>query len=165
MKPLLSNDPNFYGYNFTRWIMRVGVHRNADSGVTTVNQSFEIIGDSKFNATSAAARTFAIVIRPDRRPAHLHPDQRPVQPRRYVPAGTRSARISTTRPRALRTRSRASLYAAGNASTTGTAGTAWSIPFQLDGRWLHAFNGPGMGSSASTAHGCVQLRPTATLRY
>src|SRR5262245_43926013 len=60
---IASNDPNFYGTNFTRWVMRVshsGAPRGTDTGV--VDQTFEILADSGYNPASAAARVFTVTI-------------------------------------------------------------------------------------------------------
>ncbi|MGP0070210.1 MAG: hypothetical protein ACLQGP_42250 [Isosphaeraceae bacterium] len=149
-----SNDPNFYGYHFPRWIMRVGY--NGSPGTTTVNspyqtapgssgslttvslanhaspaQTIEIIGDSGYNSTSSAYRTFTI--------GYLDGSTNLINwGYENSSGGMQTASTSPLPGQYL-------AYAAANNVATGT-----SFPFSLDGRWLHAFNGPGMGSQTTT---------------
>ena len=151
MTTIAQNDVNFYPYNFTRWIMRVS--GSAASGVAgTVSQSFEILVDSGFNSSSTAARTFQVVIGPtDGQPIYTQTNGQ------FAAVGSGSGTMGT----ALYNPTQGVttllpgqfLYAAAAASSTGTSNLGTAYPFQLDGRWLHAFNGPGMGATSSSITG------------
>ena len=124
----------------------------------TVSQTFEILFDSGFNANSYRGPDVSVIHRLDRRPAPLHPGhQRRVRPgdgtnstigtNLYNPTPSLpnfSAGFATHLP---------GQYLAAVAQTKDnlTLGTAY--PFQLDGRWLHAFNGPGIGATTSAITG------------
>ncbi len=138
-----SNDPNFYGYNFARWIVRVSYTGTlvapsvaTQFGTTAtlaanapVSQTFEVTGDSGFNSTSSNGRVFSVAV--------------------LDPSTTSNTSISgqvygTTSTSLIN-------WTQGAASQLPSAYLAQSsgnLPFSLDGRWLRAFNGPGMGANA-----------------
>ena len=119
-----SNDLNFYGYNFTRWILRVGYNivPVAGSGQAP-NQTFEILVDSGFNASSALARVLTV--------------------------GPFDATTTLNNPTTGTTTPLPGFYL-GQLLANGGTPTATEFPFVLDGRWLRAFNGPGIGSTVSS---------------
>ena len=150
MTNVAQNDYNFFQYNFTRWVMRVaGTVASGTAG--SVNQTFEILGDSGFSANSSSARTFTIAIGPTDGQTIYSQDAAGF----FTPMGTAFSLTGTptgTLGTSLYNPTQGVttaligqlLYTNATASATGTAGL--SIPFQLDGRWLHAFGGTGMGS-------------------
>ena len=128
---LALGDSAFYGYNFTRWVLRLGYVGPVPTGTPMpVNQTFDIITDDYNNILgSAVADGVHQVFR------HQRPD-------------------STTY---LNNPSLADLY--NNPSWNNGTSTAVQppsvnqyFPFILDGRWLHAFNGPGMTTNAVYAN-------------
>jgi len=142
---IAGNDPNFYGYHFTRWFMRVAYNPNIGgfSGGATgttylspVNQTFEIIADSGFTPNSNAARTFAVYISPTDSGVNLSGmGGTLVNPTLGTAAGPAISQLPGQYLVAA---------AAGNGNLPVQA-----YPFILDGRWLSAFNGPGMGANAA----------------
>ncbi|MFO0889280.1 MAG: hypothetical protein U0790_09090 [Isosphaeraceae bacterium] len=113
------DDSAFYGYNFTRWTLRVKMVAGWNPEVTTVlDQSLEILRESD----DGTYRVFLVNINPtelsttlvNRTPAPNYPNGFvTVQPAQYL------------------------------VSPQGA-----TYHFVLDGRWLHAFNGPGMTTNA-----------------
>ena len=123
-------DPAFYGYNnFTRWTMRltfIGAPTAPGTGV--VDQTLEILADT----SPGAYRVFTVNMAPTDQATVLStstPDPWPNLP--LFPDGY---------PNGHYTQLPGSYLANG----TGT------LRFILDGRWLHAFNGPGMTANACT---------------
>jgi hypothetical protein len=118
-----QNDPAFYGYHFTRWTLRVAYNGTLNTGVTgAINQSLEVIVDNGYNANSNNPRILRVNINPLDSSTALN----------NLTSGT-----NTQLP---------GIYlvaAAANGTNLGT-----TTPFILDGRWLHAFNGPGQGANA-----------------
>ena len=161
---IAQNDLNFYGFNFTRWIMRVsyagplivnGTTASITNSTGTVNQTIEIISDSGFNLTSNAGRVFQAYIVPTdgqfiygetngqfaNPPTTAAPAAVSTVLNNPTPAPNFTAGFLTHLPGAyLMT---AVVNGNGTSANLGT-----NFPFQLDGRWLHAFNGPGMGANA-----------------
>ena len=128
---LSLGDSALYGYNFTRWVLRLGYVGPVPTGTPMpVNQTFDIVTDDYNNILGSAVadgvhRVFRI-----------------------------SAPDSTTY---LNNPSLADLY--NNPSWNNGTNTAVQppsvnqyFPFILDGRWLHAFNGPGMTTNAVYAN-------------
>ena len=121
---LALGDSALYGYNFTRWVIRLGyvgpgAHRNPHAGEPDVRHSHRRL--QQYTGLSRHGR---------RRPSSL----------------SNRAPDSTTY---LNNPSLADLY--NNPSWNNGTNTAVQppsvnqyFPFILDGRWLHAFNGPGM---------------------
>ena len=147
MTTIASNDSNFYGYNFTRWIMTVGYNGTLTtalgrSATGAVNQTFEVLADSGYNNSSDAARVLTVV---DHRHDHTltNPNASPNFPNGYL----------TELPGSYL----ANLVTLGTATALGL-----QFPFSLDGRRLHAFNGPGMGSTSTpmTINGTTSMSPT-----
>ena len=122
-----ANDPAFYGYNFTRWTLRVtynGMLANGGTGV--VSQTLEVLDDT----SSGAYRVFTVNIAPtDAATTLINPTVTTSYPTGYV----------TQLPGQY-------LVAAAGGTLTGVC------QFILDGRWLHAFNGPGMTTNAVHAN-------------
>jgi hypothetical protein len=131
-----SDDSAFYGYNFTRWIIRVhGVlttpaNDGVGMGTGLVDQTLEVLNDD----TSGTYRVFTVNI------------------------GTSDGYYSTSPPPVLPT---TLLNPTGGYVTQlpgeylvkavgGTLTNTFS--FILDGRWLRAFNGPGMTAGAVHAN-------------
>ncbi len=154
MTTIASNDLAFFGYNFTRWVMRVSYTGANAAGVTgTVSQTFEILFDSGFNANSAAGRTLQINIGPTDGQLLYTQDTNG----QFALGGVNST-IGTNlyNPTQGLTTDLPGQYLAAVALTKNnlTLGTAY--PFQLDGRWLHAFNGPGIGVHDLLGHRRLQ---------
>ncbi|MGC8642550.1 MAG: hypothetical protein ACP5XB_22060, partial [Isosphaeraceae bacterium] len=129
-----SNDSTFYGYNFTRWTIRVSYQALGVAGV--VDQTLEVLADSLFLATGTGYRTLTVNIGPTEGNSILLPPVTTIPP---APAP------GPPPPTALHN------YTLG--TTTSLPGTGLingTVPcrFILDGRWLRAFNGPGMTTSA-----------------
>ena len=120
-----SNDSTFYGYSFTRWNLRVSYLT-----IGLVDQTLEILADSGFNSSSAAGRVFTVNI-----------------------GLTEGNSNSTATPPILAT----ALHNPTQETTTTLPGQSLiagtgTPRFILDGRWLHAFNGPGMTTNAVHAN-------------
>lgn len=112
---IVVGDPAFYGYNFTRWTLRVRmVTGYTNTGV--VDQSLEVLND----ITTGANRVFTVNINPTDSSTSLITPPSPGYPSGF----------HTDLP--------------GQYLIAGTG----TYQFVLDGRWLHAFNGPGMTASA-----------------
>ena len=122
-----ANDPAFYGYNFTRWALRVtynGMLANGGTGV--VAQTLEVLADN----SPSGYRVFTVNIAPtDAATTLINPTVTTSYPTGYV----------TQLPGQY-------LVAAAGGTLTGVC------QFILDGRWLHAFNGPGMTTNAVHAN-------------
>ncbi|MGA9922073.1 MAG: hypothetical protein WBQ29_01645, partial [Isosphaeraceae bacterium] len=128
---LALGDSALYGYNFTRWVLRLGYVGPVPTGTPMpVSQTFDIITDDYSNILGSAVadgvhRVFRI-----------------------------SAPDSTTY---LNNPSLADLYnhpSWNNGTTPAVQPPSVNqyFPFILDGRWLHAFNGPGMTTNAVYAN-------------
>jgi large repetitive protein len=145
-----SNDSSFFGYRFLRWTMQVSYGgpfmgntagysgANSDIGTGAVTQSFEIIGDSGYNPGSNAGRTFTVNI-----PAS---DQNAELVNQTVRVFT-SSNGPQPQPQITQLPGYYIAYSAINNQPLG------ANSFTLDGRWLHAFNGPGMGQYINTTTG------------
>ena len=119
--PIPAVDRTFYGYNFTRWILRLSYTGNAIP--RPVDQTFEILYDNFQNGDTTTAfgnSGFHIL--------------------RVTPADTTT---ELDNPTAAANNGLASWR---NFLVQPQAGAA---QFILDGRRLHAFNGPGMGANAA----------------
>ena len=123
-------DPAFYGYNFMRWTMRRVLrrrhHRRRESSTRrsrSWSTTLEVLIDTG-GATSM--RVFRVNINPtDQTPTLSESDgQLPRNPTGYT----------TQLP--------------GQYLVAAPAARPGHRPFILDGRWLHAFNGPGMTTNA-----------------
>lgn len=112
-----ANDPAFYGYNFTRWSMRV-----TRNNVPAVTQTFEILKDDP-SGNLSAYRIFYVAPPPPSPP-------------------TSSPYTDTTT--VLERPDNGNKTGPAFPSTAGTYDT--NVTFTLDGRYLYAFNGPGMES-------------------
>jgi large repetitive protein len=156
---IASNDPNFYGYNFTRWIMRVAyigglsassvfsqLQPPAATGTTTepyttvslnanqpATQTFEIIADSQFNSTTNAPRTFTIALN--------DASTNLINMGYVLPPSVGGVAVGPAASQ-LPGQYLAAIASNNNGNPSGL------FPFSLDGRWLRAFNGPGMAANA-----------------
>ena len=134
-----SNDLNFFGFNFTRWIMKVGYNLNPGVGSgQPPNQSFEILLDNK----TGTNRVFTVApFDGDTQNAPV-PTSNPVAlftTLNNPTLGTTTTPLKTPLPG----------FFLGQFLTGGTP-TNNEFPFVLDGRWLRAFNGPGISSTVSS---------------
>jgi len=130
---ILAADPTFYGYNFNRWNLRVSYQAVGAAGI--VDQTFEILLDSGFNANNNGYRTFTVNIgytEGNSIAASTGPPPTPATPATTLVNPTQGT--TTTLP--------------GQSIIAATG----SPRFVLDGRWLHAFNGPGMAANAVHAN-------------
>ncbi len=128
-----SNDPTFYGYNFTRWNMRVSYL--AVGGTNVVDQTLEILADSNFSQSTNTGRVFTVNIGFTEGNSVNATTGPPANP------GTPATKLINPSQGTITTLPGQSLI----------AGTG-SPRFVLDGRWLHAFNGPGMTTKAQYAN-------------
>ena len=130
-----SNDSTFYGYDFTRWTLRVSYQ-----SVGLVDQTLEVLVDSGFNASLTTGRVFRVNI------GLTEGNSLP-----KIPAVPGPPAVRPFRPRLRRfcnpTQVTATILP--GQKLIATIGTP---RFILDGRWLHAFNGPGMGANAIHAN-------------
>ena len=123
-------DSTFYGYDFTRWTIRLSyLGTLTNNGTGAVDQSFEVIVDSGYNSASTGYRVLQVNINPtDASTVHNNP----------TPDGTSYPNgYSTQLP------GQYLLVAAANSTALNA-----TCPFILDGRWLRAFNGAGMTTNA-----------------
>ena len=134
-------DPAFYGYNFTRWTLRVSYTGALATSVPPpippytrpVSQSLEVLLDNGPTATAGVPRVFRVNINPTDQTTTL---QNPTPNPPLYPNG-----YNTQLP---------GFYLAQAAANSTSLGA--TAPFILDGRWLHAFNGPGMTTNAVYAN-------------
>jgi len=127
---IVQNDSAIYGYDFTNWILRVSYFGTYSAGPPTpsgtITQTLEVLPVSGrvngYQASSTSNLVFRVNI--------AATDQNPLLIN--LTAGT-----NTQLPGYYL------IQAATNATNLGT-----TVPFTLDGRWLHAFNGPGMTGNA-----------------
>jgi len=128
---IISNDSTFFGYNtFNRWTIRVSF-----PGTQSVAQSFEILGDTGYNPNSNANRVLTVNISN----ADFGAD----------PATGLGPTVLTNPTQGIVTQ----LPGQYLFNAVGGAVALGPNFFILDGRWLHAFNGAGMGSTSSPATG------------
>ncbi len=129
-----SNDSSFFGYHFLRWALQLTyTGQLLNGGTGAITQSFEIIGDTGYNPSSAGGRSFTVNIpQTDQNAALLNPTLATTN----YPNGT-----LTQLPGYYIN------YSVANNQPFG------ANSFTLDGRWLHAFNGPGMGQTINTTTG------------
>jgi large repetitive protein len=123
---IASGDPNFFGYQFQRWIIQVSF-----PNTQTVAQTFEVVGDSQ----AAANRVLRVNIGPS--------DGQLVYP---VGAATPTIGTNLSNPTLNLT-----TILPGQMLIAAVGGTVPANTFTLDGRWLHAFNGSGAGSTLATS--------------
>jgi hypothetical protein len=130
--PIPANAPAMYGFDFTRWIMRISYVGGATATAGApynlsqypVNQTCEILIDD-FAANGTATQFSGQGFHAFRIAVDATVLNNPT-------LGWTVANNNATQQ---------AISAALNAST--------SVTFALDGRWLHAFNGPGMGGNAA----------------
>ena len=133
-----ANDPAFYGYNFTRWTMRVtytGPVANGGTGV--VSQTLEVLADTSPNGY----RVFTVSI------GYTQGNSNSTAIPPIVPTTLHNPTVTNGYPNGYVTQ------LPGEYLTAAVGGTLTGIcQFILDGRWLHAFNGPGMTTNAVHAN-------------
>ncbi|WP_337173834.1 hypothetical protein [Paludisphaera sp.] len=119
-----AGDPLFYGFNFNRWTIKIAFQGPFTAGQRVISQSLEVVGDSGFVPGGGGNRVLTVVMRPEEVNARI---------------------VNPTYPGGLVT-----VTPAFKIQEFATAGTAFqdSFRFTLDGRWLHAFNGPGQADQA-----------------
>ncbi|WP_165249167.1 hypothetical protein [Paludisphaera soli] len=121
---LAEGDPAFYGYDFTRWTIRVAYNGTAPPGSTgVIGQTFEVVADGGFVSGSTNPRTLSVAIAPTDASTRLfNPSNLPVATTTVTPAS----------------------------ALLNTLGTNYTTEYRfiLDGRWLHAFNGAGKNVDA-----------------
>ncbi|HKM53453.1 MAG TPA: hypothetical protein VJY33_08580, partial [Isosphaeraceae bacterium] len=123
------NDPAFYGYSFTRWTLRVTYNGTlANGGTGVVAQTFEVLVDTSNNGY----RAFTVNIAPTDAATTL------------VSSEVSSTNVTTSYDTQL-----PGMYLAAAATNNTNLSASTIFPFILDGRWLHAFNGPGMTVNAA----------------
>ena len=105
-----------------------------------IAQTLEVLADSGYNPGATGYRTFTVNIGSPRASARRSDSCRPAICRR--PCSTPAAGLRHPACRAS-----TSSHAA-----TDTHEPGHTAPFILDGRWLHAFNGPGMTTNAVHAN-------------
>ena len=120
--PIPAADPTFYGYNFTRWILRLSYTGSAIP--RPVDQTFEILYDNFQTGDTTTAFTGSGF--------HVF---------RVTPVDATTALDNPTAA------AQSGLAAWQNFLVQPQAGAA---QFILDGRRLRAFNGPGMGAVVSS---------------
>ena len=101
-----------------------------------VSQTFEVTGDSGFNSTSTNPRVLTVAVLDPSSTANTS-----ITGQAY--GTTSTSLINWTQGAASPLPSSYLALAAANGSTPG-----FNMPFSLDGRWLRAFNGPGMAGQA-----------------
>ncbi|HKI19825.1 MAG TPA: hypothetical protein VKA15_18195, partial [Isosphaeraceae bacterium] len=136
---ILMGDPNFYGYNFTRWIMRVTYTGAVPSaGNQPVDSTLEIL---QVNPAGTPGPNTVFVVSPIDNPVANSPIDNPG-------AGTAFNTLTALfNPTLGSTSNLAMNVAAGIANIGGMAPNLNNFSFSLDGRYLRAFNGPGMGAN------------------
>ena len=138
-----SNDHSFFGYDFTRWSMTVKYTGALTApGTNMVLQSFEVLADSLYNANSTAGRTFLVNIN--------WTDGNPLTPSPPFPlTGGGPPFVGAEAPVLQNLTVGTGIHTQLPGFYIATAGnnnsTLDTNSFSLDGRWLHAFNGPGAG--------------------
>ncbi|MGO9597590.1 MAG: hypothetical protein ACLP7Q_06170 [Isosphaeraceae bacterium] len=143
---IIQGDPAIYGYDFTRWILRISYAPAPTApGTYVVNQTLEVLPVTGRTNGYVAGSTANLVFR--------------VNINSVAPYATDSA--------ATLINPSGSGYVTqlpGNYLVAGGFGLT-DFPFVLDGRWLHAFNGPGMTTNAVHANfrfnGSFQGLPTS----
>src|SRR5271157_4626467 len=60
---IVQNDPAFYGYDFTRWTLRVS-YTGTGTGTGVVQQTLEVLVDNGYNSSSNSARVLRVNIAP-----------------------------------------------------------------------------------------------------
>lgn len=149
--------PAFYGYDFTRWVVKFeSAPGSVSGGIETrlIGQTFEVLVDDVsagagnprvFHLTPPAA-TSAMGLRD----GYASPDVHPIAAEAGATEVGESGLIGEV----------------AHALDNTNPGVPLNVGFALDGRFLRAFNGPGMGyTSALDAPGSGNLAPFANMRY
>jgi large repetitive protein len=126
---ITAGDPNFYGFDFTRWAMVFSANGNATSNTYLVGETFEIVLDDNTGTDPSGHRIFYVAY-----PDTFNPPSPP-------PANTNPPRIANY------TSSDPNALGSGTPATNSQLiGLVTGVGFVLDGRYLKAFNGPGLSS-------------------
>jgi hypothetical protein len=154
------NDNAFYGYDFTRWIVKIGgqstINPNTGAGNYLVAQTYEILFDDPTGNSNPNFRVFYLA--PSLKTAGVR--QNYVSPLSNPPTnasqliGEAAAAVALaggTNP-PPNPPPNGGVYVPPNivpaATAAGVAPVPVNTPVILDGRFLRAFNGPGMGPLA-----------------
>jgi len=159
-----SQDTTFYGYNFTRWSLRVTFNPNlsyngnltlTNNGTYVIAQTLEVLADSGYNNPNYTYRTFTVNI------GYTEGNSNATATPPILPTTLNNATPPPGNPTGYYLTQLPGQYLV--AAAGGTLTGAWQ--FVLDGRWLHAFNGPGMTTNAVYANfrynGTLQGLPTS----
>ena len=132
--PIPAADPTFYGYNFTRWIMRVSYVGPVNTGNgKAVDQTFEVLYDNmtQGDTTTAFSNQGFHVLR-------VSPIDMPLTPATPTTLSNPTLGIITSQ----------AMVQYENSGVFAAYSNLLNYPFVLDGRRLRAFNGPGLGPHA-----------------
>jgi hypothetical protein len=138
-----SSDPAFFGYNFKRWIMRVHYTAVPTIGIGNgvIDQTFEVLQDDTSN-TSRQLTVFINLIDAGASTMDQSPSSGAEAADPYLPAGMGTALHNRTTGA---TTQLPGLYISTAANPANNTSLVNTNTFTLDGRWLHAFNGAGVG--------------------
>src|SRR4051794_30762153 len=142
--PIPAVDPTFFGYNFTRWRMRVSYVGpvNTDNG-KAVDQTLEILYDNlTLNDTNTSFPPGSA----------SNPDGYQVFRVAFVDLRQVAGTPTTLNNPTLGISTFQAMVQYENPGTFTAYSNLNNYPFILDGRWLHAFNGPGMTNAAVHAN-------------
>src|SRR5208337_5243104 len=134
--PIPAADPTFYGYNFTRWIMRVSYVGPVNTGNgKAVDQTFEVLYDNmtQGDTTTAFSNQGFHVLR-------VSPIDMPLTPATPTTLSNPTLGIITSQ----------AMVQYENSGVFAAYSNLLNYPFVLGGRRLRAFNGPGMGAVVSS---------------
>ncbi len=135
-------DPNFYGINFTRWIMRV-TYTGAvpGTGFKPVDSTLEIV---QVNPPGTPGPNVVFQVSPIDNPISSTPIDNP--------AGTAFNTLTALYNPTLGTTSNLAMnVAVGNATVGPLPANIGNFVYSLDGRYLRAFNGPGLAAAGYNA--------------
>jgi hypothetical protein len=149
-------DSTFYGYDFTHWIIQVSYTGpfGAGSG-RAVTQTFEIIcddwqpGATNTQFSGQGYHAFKVSPRDNPTESSTKVSSTFTPPDDLNPASLPQTVLHNPTQGITTQMAWEQYWAAASNGNTATI----NYPFILDGRWLRAFNGPGMRSSFSTATG------------
>ncbi|MGO9921897.1 MAG: hypothetical protein ACLQIB_45285 [Isosphaeraceae bacterium] len=138
-------DPNFYGINFTRWIMRVTYTGPVPSaGAKPVDSTLEIV---QVNPPGSNGQTVIFQVTPIDNPIAVTPVDN-------AAGNAFNTLTALYNPTLGSTSNLAMNVAVGNAAVGPLPANISNFSFSLDGRYLRAFNGPGMaGAGYNAAYG------------
>jgi len=143
-----TNSAAFYGYQFTRWIMRVSYVPPAGTVQLPqiVDQTVEVLADNN----SGLTHVFQVAVGPYPTNNEVTTTNPPTPPS-VLPWTMSNVTAGTTTMGALdlllyNNPGTFTLFSPVNASVNTSYANTGNYVFTLDSRWLNAFNGSGMGS-------------------